>query len=47
MSEGSPKKVTKKSAPKKPAEHPKYSEMIAKAITDLKERGGVVKTSHH
>ena len=33
-----PKKTTK--APKKPAEHPKYAEMIVKAITALKERGG-------
>lgn len=28
------------SKPKKPSTHPKYSEMIAKAISDLKERGG-------
>ena len=40
MSDGSPKKPTKKSAPKKPAEHPKYIEMISAAITSLKERGG-------
>ena len=30
----------KKAAPKKPAEHPKYIEMIAAAITALKERTG-------
>ena len=35
----SPKKV-KKTAPKKPAEHPKYIEMVVAAITALKERGG-------
>ena len=34
----SPKK--KASKPKKPADHPKYSEMIKAAITALKERGG-------
>jgi len=33
----SPKKVTK---PKKPAAHPKYAEMVAQAISGLKERGG-------
>ena len=34
-------KATKKAAaPKKPAEHPKYSEMIISAITTLKERNG-------
>lgn len=33
-------KVTKKAAPKKPAEHPKYSEMVVAAITTLKERNG-------
>ena len=33
-----PKKKTSK--PKKPATHPKYSEMIAKAVGALKERGG-------
>lgn len=32
--------ASKKSAAKKPAEHPKYSEMIAAAITSLKERNG-------
>ena len=35
-----PAKPKAKKAPKKPASHPKYSEMIAKAITALKERGG-------
>ena len=43
MSEGSPakgEKKAKKSAPKKPADHPKYSEMIAAAIAALKERTG-------
>lgn len=41
MSEGqaaSPKKAAKK--PAKPAEHPKYSDMIAAAIAALKERSG-------
>jgi len=34
-------KATKKpAAPKKPAEHPKYSEMVIAAITTLKERNG-------
>lgn len=36
-------KVTKKKAatkPKKPAAHPKYSEMIQAAVASLKERGG-------
>lgn len=33
----SPKKASK---PKKPAAHPKYAEMVAQAITGLKERGG-------
>ena len=42
MSDGSPAKKAekKKAAPKKPADHPKYSEMIAAAITALKERTG-------
>ena len=44
MSEGSSpakgEKKAKKSAPKKPADHPKYSEMIAAAIAALKERTG-------
>ena len=38
-----PVKTPKKKAaakPKKPATHPKYSEMVSKAITALKERGG-------
>ena len=35
----SPKKV-KKAAPKKPADHPKYIEMISAAIAALKERSG-------
>jgi len=34
------KKATKKPAAKKPADHPKYSEMIAAAIGALKERSG-------
>ena len=34
------KKVKKTVKPKKPAEHPKYSEMIATAIATLKERNG-------
>ena len=34
------KKAEKKAAPKKPADHPKYSEMIAAAIGSLKERTG-------
>ena len=33
-------KAKKAAKPKKPAAHPKYSEMIAKAVTTLKERGG-------
>ena len=44
MSEGSSpakgEKKAKKSAPKKPADHPKYSEMISAAIAALKERTG-------
>ena len=36
----SPKKVKKAAAPKKPADHPKYIEMIAAAIAALKERTG-------
>ena len=42
MSDASPAKKAekKKAAPKKPADHPKYSEMIAAAITALKERTG-------
>ena len=34
------KKATKKAVTKKPADHPKYSEMIAAAIGSLKERSG-------
>ena len=37
----SPAKVAKKAAPKKPAEHPTYAEMITAAITALKQRKGV------
>ena len=33
-------KAPKKKAPKKPAEHPKYEEMIIAAIKELKERTG-------
>ena len=33
-------KAKKAGKPKKPAAHPKYSEMIAKAVAELKERGG-------
>ena len=33
-------KAKKPAAPKKPAEHPKYIDMIVAAITALKERGG-------
>jgi len=33
-------KPAKKAAPKKPAEHPKYIEMIAASIAALKERNG-------
>ena len=39
MSDAAPAKK-KAAAPKKPAEHPKYSEMIAAAIVALKERTG-------
>lgn len=35
-----PAKVKKAAKPKKPSTHPKYSEMIVKAVTALKERGG-------
>ena len=38
-----PTKVPKKKTPakpKKPSDHPKYSEMVGKAISALKERGG-------
>ena len=42
MSAASPAKpaTKKKAAPKKPADHPKYGEMIAAAIGSLKERTG-------
>ena len=42
MSEASPAKKgeKKKAAPKKPADHPKYSDMISAAIAALKERTG-------
>ena len=42
MSAESPKKAakTKKPAAKKPADHPKYIDMIKAAITALKERNG-------
>ncbi|XP_064603020.1 histone H1-delta-like [Liolophura sinensis] len=33
-------KAKKASKPKKPADHPKYSEMVKAAISGLKERGG-------
>ena len=36
----SPAKKTKKAAPKKPADHPKYIDMITAAIVALKERTG-------
>ena len=41
-SSSTPKAAKKKAAakPKKPAAHPKYSEMIQQAVTSLKERGG-------
>ena len=39
MADTSPKKKVA-AKPKKPAAHPKYSEMVGKAITALKERGG-------
>ena len=42
MSAESPKKAakSKKAAAKKPADHPKYIDMIVAAITALKERNG-------
>ena len=40
MSDPVAKKPVKKAAAKKPAEHPKYIEMVAAAITSLKERNG-------
>ena len=39
MADTSPKKEAA-AKPKKPAAHPKYSEMVDKAIAALKERGG-------
>jgi histone H1/5 len=39
MTDTSPKKKVA-AKPKKPAAHPKYSEMVGKAIAALKERGG-------
>ena len=39
MADTSPKKKVA-TKPKKPAAHPKYSEMVGKAIAALKERGG-------
>lgn len=45
MSESVPAAVTKPqkkvaAKPRKPAEHPKYAEMVAQAVSSLKERGG-------
>ena len=40
MSDAKPSPQKKKVAAKKPATHPKYSEMIAAAISALKERNG-------
>lgn len=40
QAKGSPKKKANKSKNKKPANHPKYSDMIKAAITSLKEHGG-------
>lgn len=40
MSDSAKKPAAKKAAPKKPADHPKYIEMIIAAIGALKERGG-------
>ena len=43
MADNAPVRTPKKKAaakPKKPAAHPKYSEMIAQAVGSLKERGG-------
>ena len=40
MADTSPKKKVA-AKPKKPAAHPKYSEMFGKAIAALKERGGL------
>ena len=35
-----PKKASAAAKPKKPVEHPKYSEMVSQAVSSLKERGG-------
>ena len=40
MSDGEKATATKKKATPKPAEHPKYSEMIEAAVVALKERSG-------
>ena len=42
------KKGKKKKAakPKKPATHPKYSEMIKQALSNLKERGGIFQAGY-
>ncbi|KAK3704382.1 hypothetical protein QZH41_000133 [Actinostola sp. cb2023] len=40
MSEGSPKKPAAKKAAPKPAEHPKYQEMVLAALGALKDRTG-------
>ena len=39
MADTAPKKMVA-AKPKKAAAHPKYSEMVGKAIAELKERGG-------
>ncbi|ELU00319.1 hypothetical protein CAPTEDRAFT_165663 [Capitella teleta] len=40
MSDVAAPKAKKAAKPKKPAAHPKYSEMVQAAVTSLKERGG-------
>ena len=40
MSDAASPKVKKATKPKKPAEHPKYADMIAAAIASLKDRTG-------
>lgn len=40
MSEGSPKKKVAAKKPVKPAEHPKYIDMMKAAVGALKERNG-------
>jgi len=40
MSEGSPKKPAAKKAAPKPAEHPKYQDMVLAALAALKDRTG-------